>query len=341
MVTSRRPRLSILIPSYNVAPYIAECLDSIASQITDRCEIIVCDDFSTDGTVDAVLACDRFAGRLTLLQSDENRGVSHSRNRLVAAAQGDFLWFIDSDDKILDGAIATILNALDEQDPDIVFFDYRIWRPDPTPEQPAYGIQRRSFLGVAAACCGDPEAAVVAAMRCGNLHPWSRVFRRGLFDGDMLFPEGKIFEDVEVVPLLISRAQSVFYIPQPFIAYRSRPGSILTGLALARTAEIISALHSMRVRYEALHGAMSPQVAQATTGFASRQLVSLIKKMARSGLPGAEKKRVLTQALGQFSGVHRGGIWTVAVSCYRENGLSLAIRICKRLMQARLLIYTN
>lgn len=338
MAAADRPKLSILIPTYNVAPYIAECLDSIAAQFTDDCEVVVYDDCSTDGTIEVLAGGERFGTRFTLLQGAENRGVSHARNRLVAAARGEFLWFVDSDDKILDGAITAILQSLADHDPDIVFFDYLIWMPDPTPEQVRKDRPQSSFIGKPGLHRGNPEAMFIATMRSGNLHPWSRVFRRSLFDQDMAFPEGRVFEDVEVVPLLVTKARSIVYLPQPFIAYRNRPGSILTGLRLMRETDIMVALRTMRARYEALFGPMGACAMRATTAFAARQLRGIIKKVTRSGLPVAEQKQLLAQALESFTGVHRSGLGHVVASCQREKGMGLAFHICKRMLQAEMVI---
>ena len=104
-----RPWLSLLVPVYNVQPYLHECLASVVEQLGDDegVQILVLDDRSTD---DSWALMQQLAalwpGRLQLLRHERNGGLSAARNTMIDAATGDYLWFLDSDDKLLPGAIA-------------------------------------------------------------------------------------------------------------------------------------------------------------------------------------------------------------------------------------------
>ncbi|MEO6875211.1 MAG: glycosyltransferase [Opitutaceae bacterium] len=95
----KAPLVSIIIPAYRAGRYITETLESIRSQTHTAWEVLVCEDGIVDDTRDRVEA---FAATTTqpvrLFQNPSNRGVSHSRNRLLDAAQGEFIAFIDADD---------------------------------------------------------------------------------------------------------------------------------------------------------------------------------------------------------------------------------------------------
>ena len=94
------PEVSVIIPVYNVAPYIERCLDSAVGQTLASLEVIVIDDGSTDGSA---AICDAWAqrhpGRLRVIHQD-NAGVSAARNRGIEAARGRYLAFVDSDDYV-------------------------------------------------------------------------------------------------------------------------------------------------------------------------------------------------------------------------------------------------
>ena len=96
----QRPEVSVIIPVYNVAPYIERCLDSAVGQTLAALEVIVIDDGSTDGSADI---CDAWAqrhpGRLRVIHQD-NAGVSAARNRGIEAARSRYLAFVDSDDYV-------------------------------------------------------------------------------------------------------------------------------------------------------------------------------------------------------------------------------------------------
>jgi glycosyltransferase involved in cell wall biosynthesis len=98
--------VSIVIPTYNGARFIAQALDSILAQTHPALEIIVVDDGSADQTR---AICDRYPAVTYIYQS--NQGVNAARNRGLRASQGQFLVFLDHDDRLLPTAIATGLAA--------------------------------------------------------------------------------------------------------------------------------------------------------------------------------------------------------------------------------------
>lgn len=118
----RTPWLSILIPVYNVADYLNECIQSIINQCDDGVEIIMLDDQSTDNSF-AIMK--EIAAKSTLQikaeQNTCNSGISAVRNNLLAAASGNHLWFIDSDDVVTSSAIEELRKIVEIHDP-ILFY---------------------------------------------------------------------------------------------------------------------------------------------------------------------------------------------------------------------------
>ena len=114
--------LSIIIPVYNVEAYLAECLDSVFSQLVDECEVIAVNDGSTDNSrqilseyknrYPKLIVCDR-----------ENGGLSAARNTGMDKAKGEYLYFLDSDDYLLPNALATMLNAINKNNIDVLGFN--------------------------------------------------------------------------------------------------------------------------------------------------------------------------------------------------------------------------
>lgn len=90
--------VSIIMPAYNCADYIAESIKSVQNQSYRNWELVVADDNSTDGTVDAVRSMAADDNRIHLLETDINLGPAAARNRAINAAQGDYIAFLDSDD---------------------------------------------------------------------------------------------------------------------------------------------------------------------------------------------------------------------------------------------------
>lgn len=105
------PFFSIIIPVYNVAPYLRECLDSVLAQTLTDWEAICVDDGSTDGS-GAIL--DEYASRDQRIKviHQKNAGVSTARNNGLDNANGKWIWFVDADDALHPCALKTIMDAV-------------------------------------------------------------------------------------------------------------------------------------------------------------------------------------------------------------------------------------
>lgn len=114
-------RFSFIIPVYNVEPYLSECLDSVLSQDFEDFEVCVVDDGSSDGSS---LICDDYAARDRRIKlcHQENGGVSVARNRALDMATGEYIWFVDSDDYVLPGALSYLDAVIGDSGCDTVFF---------------------------------------------------------------------------------------------------------------------------------------------------------------------------------------------------------------------------
>ena len=102
-------RLSIIIPVYNSKKYLKECLNSICQQVRQDVEIILINDCSTDGSIKI---CKKFAKKynfIRLINLKENGGVAYCRNIGIKIATGEYICFVDSDDKLSEGSINNVL----------------------------------------------------------------------------------------------------------------------------------------------------------------------------------------------------------------------------------------
>ena len=123
---SDSPWLSILIPVYNVEPYLRDCLASLLPQLPPRgVEVILLDDASTDGSLGLCSEiCPQSHPQVRLMRHASNAGLSAARNTMLGAARGDYIWFVDSDDEVMPGAIAGLRAIVERHAPDLVLCDY-------------------------------------------------------------------------------------------------------------------------------------------------------------------------------------------------------------------------
>lgn len=210
-------KLSIIIPAYNAEAYLPQCLDSILAQEHQGCEVIVVDDGSTDGTA-ALL--ERYPDVKVVHQ--ENHGMSTARNRGLDEARGEYILFVDSDDLLTDGALATLVAEFGGED--IIAFNARKLH-DATGEQTYRPTIREPETtdGWTYFCRHRLEA-----MDIHFVCIWQRAYRRQfLIDNNLRFADGlRRAEDDLFTTQAMLRAKSVRTITDCLYTYRVRQGSI-------------------------------------------------------------------------------------------------------------------
>lgn len=223
------PWLSILIPAYNVEEFIAECINSVLSQSQENIEILVVDDCSTDKTKEIVQTLARSSATpIRLFEQPGNQGVSAARNILLDEAQGEYLWFLDSDDVMHNGAIAELKTIITKNSPDLVMCNFSVLRERSTFKHKLRGeLNVATFNGVKEKLQTDPLKLFEGLFATRNLHLWSKISKRSLWGSDLRCPAAQIMEDVTVTPKLFLRVHSYYYHSKPWIKYRQREGSIL------------------------------------------------------------------------------------------------------------------
>ncbi|MDR2840265.1 MAG: glycosyltransferase [Paludibacter sp.] len=118
-------RLSIIIPFYNVEKYIAECLESVYQQDIPESdyEVICVNDYSPDNSRQIVLDFQQHHNNLQLIEHITNKMQGGARNTGLRAAQGEYVWFLDSDDYIQPNCVERLLKIIAENDLDFLVFD--------------------------------------------------------------------------------------------------------------------------------------------------------------------------------------------------------------------------
>lgn len=123
-------RVSIIVPVYNVEPYIEDCLRSVASQTyKGQLECIIIDDCTPDGSCDVIEKfIKEYIGNIQfkLLHHDKNRGLSAARNTGIDAATGEYIYFLDSDDEITPRCIELLTAPLKRRKYDFIIGDYSV-----------------------------------------------------------------------------------------------------------------------------------------------------------------------------------------------------------------------
>lgn len=135
---ARRPKVSILIPVYNVEDYLGKCLDSVISQTMNNIEIICVNDGSTDGS-QKILEYYKKKDKRIIIVNKENGGLPSARNAGLEIARGEYIGFVDSDDYINKDMYEKMYCAAKKKDSDVVICGANIYPEEPHADQWLYG----------------------------------------------------------------------------------------------------------------------------------------------------------------------------------------------------------
>ena len=222
------PKVSVIVPIYNVEKYLEKCINSLLSQTLEDIQIILVNDGSKDNSGNIAKEYEKNnKDRVTYVEK-ENGGLSDARNYGLKYATGDFVAFLDSDDYIEKNAYEEMYNKAIEENADYVECDF-IWEfPNKTRVDKQYSYKNKkemlSFVRVVA---------------------WNKLIKRQLItDNNLEFPKGLRYEDVEFTYKLIPFINKFAYVDKPFIHYVQREGSI-ANVQNERTAEIFTVLDNV------------------------------------------------------------------------------------------------
>lgn len=276
------PWLSVLVPVYNAGAYVHACLDSILGQegLDDGVEVLVLDDASTDDSWARVTRiADQHAGRLGLLRHPCNRGISVARNTLLASARGHYVWYFDSDDVMLAGAVAQLRRVVTAGAPDLVLCDFTYLRERSRLKHRLRGERHRCTFPGPSGCRSKDRAALAAGLlETGQLHVWSKIGRRRLWR-QVPFPEGEVFEDVSAAAGLLAATRSFHHVAQPWVGYRQHAASCLATMTPAKALQRMGATERLHAGIRSGDSGGQDRVMRAADCFAMKAFVSLAKHL--------------------------------------------------------------
>ena len=248
-------KLSFIVPVYKVAPYLCKCVDSLLAQEYEDYEIILVDDGSPD---ECPQICDSYANIYDHIRvvHRENGGLSAARNSGIAAAKGEYLCFVDSDDYWEKNVLGGLMEQVDRERLDVLRFDYQnvrdvdgmyeVFEPNKSPRK----VDERTEVV-------DGETYLNTRMGYG-CYAWQFVIRRNLIiddryiDDRCLFKEGIYFEDTEWTPRMLVRAKRVGSSQTVVYNYFWRDGSITKVYTKEQVRKKVDSLYQVNLSLQQL-----------------------------------------------------------------------------------------
>lgn len=218
------PFFSVILPIYNVAPYLERCIQSILDQKFSDYEMILVDDGSLDNSG---RICDEYANKYDHIHviHKVNGGLSSARNAGAEIARGEYIWWIDSDDWIEQNALEILFQATVEQRPDVVKFNY--YRVDAQKSEQRSNTRPDLYTGK-----NEIEELVKLAAYTPSkfaLSAWTHIYSRSFLEANALsFVSERIIgsEDYLFNFQVLLLANSILAIPDILYSYELREGSL-------------------------------------------------------------------------------------------------------------------
>ncbi len=222
------PKVSVIIPTYNRARYLAEAVESVLAQTFRDFEVVIVDDGSTDNTRDIAA---KFPAAVRYYHQ-ENEGASSARNAGIERAGGEYLVFLDSDDALLEDALEAGVAFLDRH-PGVGFCYGQLYSMD----EDGRLLMTRRLRGAKRSCVRTGKEQVERILFRGDITPAAALVRRSCLEEvggfDTAIPTG---QDIDMW-LRLSRRFDVGYLARPLAKYRVHDNSI-TGQKTFRTLEL-------------------------------------------------------------------------------------------------------
>lgn len=218
--------ISVIVPVYNVAKYLPQCINSIVAQTYSKIEIILVDDGSADGSGGICNDYRIIDSRITVIHQ-ENAGLSAARNAGLDIARGSYFVFVDSDDWIEPAMIEVLYHELKFYQSDLALCDFGKLSDRGTvyneyPQLKRECITREKMLE----CVVKYDVRYIVA--------WNKLYKRELF-AYLRYPAGKIHEDEFLIHQLIWKCRKISIIPDKLYNYRVRENSIMqSGMSVGR-----------------------------------------------------------------------------------------------------------
>jgi len=215
--TGKPIRISIILPVYNVAEYLQECLQSIVDQSFDHeIEALLVDDCSTDNSkAICIRYADEYPGLFKLISHETNRGVSVARNTGLDNARGDYFMFVDPDDALPAGALQNLYSEAIRHDSDIIKGNNTIFN-EHHETAARYNVSSTSMI------TGDKVLTTLYQHSRVRGHPWGKLFNRKRL-GHIRFPVGvRMAQDLYYCGEVFNTARSLLLIDKTVYRYRNR-----------------------------------------------------------------------------------------------------------------------
>lgn len=212
-------KLSIIVPVYNVKPFLPACLDSLVNQSLDDYEVILIDDGSSDGSAEIIKEYETRYPHLVRSKRVDNGGQGRARNFAIDMAEGEYIGFVDSDDWVSKDMYAKLYHKAKAENADIVVCDF----------MEKFSDGKENYLSAAP----QDELLASAGSAC------NKIFRSSIIE-NIRFPQGLWYEDFYFSAIMLLKSRRTIFLPEALYYYRRGQESTMHNNNASKNLDIIT-----------------------------------------------------------------------------------------------------
>ena len=235
------PLISVIVPVYNGQEYLDNCIKGVEAQTYGNLEVIIVNDGSTDRTGEV---CERLRKEYNNVRvlTLHDEGVSAARNAGIEAAKGEFVTFVDADDRLRPEMLQTLYDCMARTGSDVAGCQFFLWENE-TQWQQAAGSRTENDKGTGTAAVGagtgadrqipgkmeayTPERYLREAVLCGNSRCWSKLYRKEILEKVRFQEQLTIGEDMLFLVKLLPMAGRIVETDYPGYGYFQNPAGAI------------------------------------------------------------------------------------------------------------------
>lgn len=214
------PKVSVIIPVYNVEEYLRECLDSVVNQTLKEIEIICVDDGSTDNSLEILKEYAKKDSRITVI-TQQNLHAGVARNAGLAVARGEYLSFLDSDDFFELNMLEETYEVAKTENSDLTFYQYKNYNNETKQTEKIAGINKQFPVNEKGYAVLQTTDIASQLFTICNPMPWNKLISHQLVKQEQLFFQSlTASNDVYFSQMILAYSQKIVLWYKTFVYYR-------------------------------------------------------------------------------------------------------------------------
>ena len=216
-------KISVIVPCYNAEKFLHKCLNSLINQTFKDIEIICVNDCAKDSTAEILAEYEKLDSRISIVNHEQNKGLSAARNSGIAVAKGDYISFIDSDDFVELTMMEKLYNKAIATGAELVIGNLYLYFEDTGKTQIFRDERYFTYLQGRVFKLVD-EAPLVSCIAA-----WDRLYKKELItENNLQFPVGLVYEDQPFSIQAMQLAKGITVVNEPLYYYRKNAGGSIT-----------------------------------------------------------------------------------------------------------------